>query len=126
MRQVSKIGVIILVLAIIIFIVVKAFSKTDDESGEIVTKHNLVKAVEQRADNDIVDKAYADANPAYNDLLNMLKTEEGQGNYPPEDIEQGRKIAVRASAPIFADYAKSYFNSTGWGGAKVNEIKAET
>lgn len=122
MKQVIKIGIILIVAAILAFIIKGSLNAISDSSSELLSAQDFENVVKNRADSAFnnTDRDYMSAKRDYEKIMADIVTEEfitlsdGNKNLPVDKAKTCRDYCNNKYAPLFTKYANNYFNNTSW------------
>ena len=122
MKQVIKIGIILIVAAILAFIVKGSLNAISDSSSELLSAQDFENVIKNRTDSAFSDtgRDYMSAKRDYDKMMADIATEEfitlndGNKSLSADKAKTCRDYCNNKFAPLFTKYANNYFNNTAW------------
>ena len=131
MKQVIKIGLILIALGAIAFFIWKTMSGMGDAPEIDIKNKAFYQQVDDRVKAEVNNKVpYAKAEQSYKDIVAMIETEYAQNSKNPEmginnDDRKGcLRNVTQAFAPLFVEHGQQYFHSSNWDASQVNALRS--
>lgn len=118
MKQVIKIGIIIIAAAILGFVIRTSIKALNDENSALLSSLSFEKVIIAQIDS--IGGDYHPAKRSYDRIMGAIMTEEfitlndGSNAISKSVADDCRQKANDKFAPIFTDYATSYFGNPVW------------
>lgn len=126
MKQLIKIGLIVLAVAGIAWFAWSSMDSIGSGDKTKIENMDFYKYVEDRVKNELGEKvAFSKAESAYKSIVADIQTEAAQSGLSESDRKSCMKQAVFAFAPMLASNALSYFRGSAWDGNSVNSWRAK-
>lgn len=130
MNKIIKIALISIVIIGIISIIIYFVNGTNTPVGETIATTEFEKYIENKVNSSIKGKEYAEASQSFNDIIGEIETEasivnsDGNKQLSASEVQNCKKIAFYAYAPVFDDFQSSYFNKSSWSDGELSALKS--
>lgn len=131
MKQVIKVGLIIVVLAIIGLIIRGSLHSISEENSKSLASLTFENAINEEIDSVFKNNPdYYSAKRTYEKIMGLIKTEEfitlriGQNSLPLDAAKNCKDKANSKFAPVFTNYATDYFSRSSWDGSELKTMQA--
>lgn len=124
-----KIALIAFVIIVIVVIALFFLYDVSDSGKDVISPRTLVSKIEERVNNEIAGKDYAEATKGYDLVIDEIQTESfvtlsnGDRYVSIEDETKCRHKAFDVYCKIFIDYAKKFFSQNSWNENTLPSIK---
>lgn len=126
--KIAIIAIAVIAIGLIIFFSAKALGSGSDE---VIAATPFEKTIEQKVDDGIKGKSYAQASQSFGAIVKYIDSEsgitlaDGTKNVKPEEVANARSIVLQAYAPIVTEQADKVFGGTAWNNSEVQSLGAE-
>ena len=130
MNKTIKIALISLVIIGIISIIIYFVNGTDTPIGKTIATTQFEKYIENKVNNSIKGKEYAEASQSFDEIIGEIETEasivnsDGNKQLSVSEVQNCKKIAFYAYAPVFDNFQSSYFNKSSWSDGELTALKS--
>lgn len=130
MKKYIKIGLIVAAVAVVVGIIVFAIKAIATPPKEEIMVTDFTQNIQTKSDSQIKGNDYDSATKGFDMLLGEIKTEafvsltDGQKSISQAEADKAKTIIFLAYAPIFTDYADSYFKHSSWDERDLNRLKS--
>lgn len=130
MNKTIKIALISIVIVGLISIIIYFINGTGTPQGGPIATTSFEKYIENKVNNSIKGKDYAEASQSFDDIIGEIQTEasiinsDGNKQLTESEVQNCKKIAFYAYAPVFDDFQSAYFNKSSWSDGELSALKS--
>ncbi len=130
MNKTIKIALISIVIVGLISIIIYFINGTGTPQGGPIATTSFEKYIENKVNNSIKGKDYAEASQSFDDIIGEIQTEasiinsDGNKQLTESEVQNCKKIAFYAYAPVFDDFQSTYFNKSSWSDGELSALKS--
>lgn len=129
MNKIIKIALISIVIIGIISIIIYFVNGTDKLVGKTIATTQFEKYIENKVNNSIKGKDYAEASQSFDEIIGEIETEasivnsDGNKQLSVSEVQNCKKIAFYAYVPVFDGFQSTYFNKSSWSDGELSALK---
>lgn len=130
MNKTIKIALISIVIVGLISIIIYFINGTGTPQGGPIATTSFEKYIENKVNNSIKGKDYAEASQSFDDIIGEIQTEasivnsDGNKQLTESEVQNCKKIVFYAYAPVFDDFQRAYFNKSSWSDGDLSALKS--
>ena len=130
MNKTIKIALISIVIVGLISIIIYFINGTGTPQGGPIATTSFEKYIENKVNNSIKGKDYAEASQSFDDIIGEIQTEasiinsDGNKQLTESEVQNCKKIAFYAYAPVFDDFQSTYCNKSSWSDGELSALKS--
>ena len=130
MNKTIKIALISIVIVGLISIIIYFINGTGTPQGGPIATTSFEKYIENKVNNSIKGKDYAEASQSFDDIIGEIQTEasivnsDGNKQLTESEVQNCKKIVFYAYAPVFDDFQRAYFNKSSWSDGELYALKS--
>lgn len=130
MNKTIKIALISIVIVGLISIIIYFINGTGTPQGGPIATTSFEKYIENKVNNSIKGKDYAEASQSFDDIIGEIQTEasivnsDGNKQLSESEVQNCKKIVFYAYAPVFDDFQRAYFNKSSWSDGELYALKS--
>ena len=130
MNKTIKIALISIVIVGLFSIIIYFINGTGTPQGGPIATTSFEKYIENKVNNSIKGKDYAEASQSFDDIIGEIQTEasivnsDGNKQLTESEVQNCKKIVFYAYAPVFDDFQRAYFNKSSWSDGELYALKS--
>ena len=130
MNKTIKIALISIVIVGLISIIIYFINGTGTPQGGPIATTSFEKYIENKVNNSIKGKDYAEASQSFDDIIGEIQTEasivnsDGNKQLSESEVQNCKKIVFYAYAPVFDDFQRAYLTKSSWSDGELYALKS--